>query len=220
MAVLKSQKRELFAQGLAKGLSARKAAESAGFSERSAPYQASRLQRNATVANRVAELQREIAIGLKNGPQVVESDYDRRFVRAAICDRAWRVTQLQAMFDELREPKARLNRDKTIRTQSYEAAAAILKQAAQELGQWEEKQSHRTEEPEYYSQYANMTVEQLYAEQARLLGESAKEKAKTEKKAKPKANTKTFKKTASQNLLKSGPPLVAGPLFRAPSYPT
>ena len=84
------------------------------------------------------------------------------------------------MFDELREPKARLNRNKTIRTQSYEAAAAILKQAAQELGQWEEKQSHRAEEPEYYSQYANMTVEQLYTEQARLLGESAKEKAKTE----------------------------------------
>ena len=179
MAVLKSQKRELFAQGLAKGLSARKAAESAGFSERSAPYQASRLQRNATVANRVAELQREIAIALKNGPQVIESDYDRRFVRAAICDRAWRVTQLQAMFDELRAPKARLNRDKTTRTQSYEVAAAILRQAAQELGQWEEKQSHHVERPEY-SKYDNMTVEELYSEQARLLGEKAKEKAKTE----------------------------------------
>ena len=182
MAVLRSQKRELFAQGIAKGLSARKAAESAGFSERSAPYQASRLQRNATIANRVAELQREIAIALKNGPQVIESDYDRRFVRAAICDRAWRVTQLQTMFDELREPKARLNRDKTTRTQSYEVAAAILKQAAQELGQWEEKQSQRVERPEY-SEYANMTVEELYAEQARLIGEKAKEKARAEAEA-------------------------------------
>ena len=182
MAVLRSQKRELFAQGLAKGLSARKAAESAGFSERSAPYQASRLQRNATIANRVAELQREIAIALKNGPQVIESDYDRRFVRAAICDRAWRVTQLQTMFDELREPKARLNRDKTTRTQSYEVAAAILRQAAQELGQWEEKQSQRVERPEY-SEYANMTVEELYAEQARLIGEKAKEKARAEAEA-------------------------------------
>jgi hypothetical protein len=58
--------------------------------------------------------------------------------------------------------------DKTTRTHSYEVAAAILKQAAQEPGQWEEKQSQRVEWLEY-AEYAPMTVEKLYTEQARLL---------------------------------------------------
>ena len=110
-----------------------------------------------------------IAIALQNGPEVVESDYDRRFVRAAICDRAWRVTQLQAMFDELRQPKARLNRDKTIRTQSYEAAAAMLKQAAQELGQWEE--AYRGVPDDRGPDLSALTTEQLLEEQ-RILAEA------------------------------------------------
>jgi hypothetical protein len=80
------------------------------------------------------------------------------------------------MFDELREPKARLNRDKTIRTQSYEAAAAILKQAAQELGQWEEKQSHRLDKPEH-ADLKNYTVEELYEERRLLLEVQAKMEA-------------------------------------------
>jgi hypothetical protein len=61
----------------------------------------------------------------------------------------------------------------------YREIRECLKQAAIELGQWEEKQSHHVERPEY-SKYDNMTVEELYFEQARLLGEMAKEKAKTE----------------------------------------
>lgn len=70
--------------------------------------------------------------------------------------------QLQTVFDELRGPKARLNRDKTIRTQSYEAPAAILKQATG-IGQREEKQVQRTERPEE-AEHAAMTEDQLRAE--------------------------------------------------------
>lgn len=61
MPILKNQKHELFALGLAKGMSQKDAYIEAGYVEKNAEPGSSKLVRNGKVAARVAELKKEIA---------------------------------------------------------------------------------------------------------------------------------------------------------------
>jgi len=164
MAVLKSQKRELFAQGLAKG----QAARNAGFSEKFAQVEAYRLCKNPAVLSRVAELRLRIANASAKASEAVllaaedESAVAAPFVRNLIRDRAYRLTVYQEMLDELRDPKQLVNDKGQIRAAIYEKTLAVLKQAAIESGDWEDR--HRIA-VDRGPDLSHLTTEQLLEEQ-------------------------------------------------------
>jgi hypothetical protein len=145
MAVLKSQKRELFAQGLAKGLAKAQAARNAGFSEKFAQVEAYRLCKNPAVLSRIAELRLRIANASAKASEAVlraaedESAVAAPFVKNLIRDRAYRLTVYQEMLDELRAPDQRVNEKGEVRAVVYGKVLEVLKQAAIEAGEWQEE---------------------------------------------------------------------------------
>lgn len=114
MPALKSEKRELFAQGLSRGLTKAQAALNAGFSEKSCTVEGSRLAKHPDVVSRVGELFAKVAeakakvatdafesalvevSGGKLGRAVVTA------VATAIRDRQYRITILQDVVDRIR----------------------------------------------------------------------------------------------------------------------
>src|SRR6266481_976916 len=88
MPVLSNSKQEKFALAIAKGVNARKAYTSAGYSECGAKQSAARLLRNADVCSRVAELQSELSAGT---------------IRLEISSRNARVQALQDRWERMRQ---------------------------------------------------------------------------------------------------------------------
>ncbi|MFP5227557.1 MAG: hypothetical protein ACLGXA_07985 [Acidobacteriota bacterium] len=181
MAALKNQRHELFCQARAKGLTQSQAAVAAGLSPKSAESQGSRLNKDERILLRICELQLEnpvksvkdgVEVEVKVNPasvQVLENAAP--FVRAKIADRAYRLTVLQEMLNELRAPEARVTRMGNVASAAYREARECLKQAAIEIGDWEE--AHRIVAPAG-EDLRHMTPEQLFAEQRVLLEARAK----------------------------------------------
>jgi hypothetical protein len=89
MSLLKNSKHELFAQGVAKGLSLTKAYIAAGYAENNARANAGRLMTNDDISKRIEELKTAIA------DQVVRVDVGKRSGRVRILqDRVDRVLEL------------------------------------------------------------------------------------------------------------------------------
>jgi hypothetical protein len=150
MNVLSNIRHEHFAQGLARGLSATKAYIAAGYAKKGARQNASRLMAADAIRPRVKELQTAIAANT----MVLE-----------ISNRNARVQVLQDLFDRLRNLIAARAKDETmadvpggttgllLRNQGKNAdvpvhradvavvatLCALMRQAAQELGQWDTK---------------------------------------------------------------------------------
>lgn len=87
--MLSNPRHELFAQGLAGGLSASEAYKSAGFAGHASS--ASRLLTNAKIKDRVAELQERAAKGVS---------IDRQWVLERLIENANRAMQAEARLDE------------------------------------------------------------------------------------------------------------------------
>jgi hypothetical protein len=142
MPVLPKSRHEQFAQFVAKGLSATQAYISAGYAERGAAQNASRLIKNYKVSRRIDELKEKISDGV---------------VRLEIRERSVRLQILQSSVDGMRQVMAARALEyadqpggssgllvKDYRGLKFDAALmsqlnATLKQAAIEEGQWSEK---------------------------------------------------------------------------------
>jgi len=145
MSVLRNKRRELFCQGIVKGLNQTQAATNAGFSAKSAESSASRLAKDARVKARIVELQVLIVKASETGLTNVEMAAQAEpvpFIRARVADRQYRVTVLGQMVEELRAEKARVTDGGRVSVAVYRETRECLKQVAIELGQWTEKQDH------------------------------------------------------------------------------
>jgi hypothetical protein len=91
-----------------------------------------------------------------------ESAVAAPFVKNLIRERGYRLTIYQEMLDELRDPKQLVNDKGQIRAVIYEKILAVLKQAAVETGDWEDK--HRITE-DRGPDLSHLTNEQLFEEQ-------------------------------------------------------
>jgi hypothetical protein len=196
--VLKSKKKELYAQGICMGCKPRQAAEKAGISQGSIESQVSRFQRDPIILARIAELKQLIATATATTLQEVNEPV-RVFVQAAIRERQYRVTVLQDLVDRLRliiTERADAYKDsgpggasgllvmqkKTLGTGPREVLIDelvadgvvigqlkdILKQGAQEVGDWSDKHvldTHSDAHPDL----RGMTAEELMIERDALL---------------------------------------------------
>ncbi len=165
MPVLKNQRRELFAQGIVKGLTKAQAAINAGFSAKSAESAGCRLAKDVKVKARIVELQARIVkvgeAGLTNTELAAQSE-PIPFVRASVADRQYRITLLAEMIEELRAVSARATEGGRIAVGVYREARECLKQVAIETGHWEDK--HRIAD-DCGPDLSHLTNEQLLEEQ-------------------------------------------------------
>jgi hypothetical protein len=107
--VLKSEKQELFAQELSKGLSIVQAARNAGFTEKSAQTTGSHLAKDSAVIARVAELKSKVAeyqskaakVALEQALEQMPTR-EAAFVLQAVRERQYRLSVIQDLVDRLR----------------------------------------------------------------------------------------------------------------------
>lgn len=156
MAALKNQRWELFSQARAKGSTQAQAAVSAGFSEKTAESQGQRLNKDTAIQKRIVELKRKI---------VEPTQQPVVFIRQAIADRHFRLTVLQEFVDILRVSV--IDDEGRPKTHIMRETRECLKQAAIEVGDWDEKHSHRVQTVET-EDLSHLTPDQLFAEKAIL----------------------------------------------------
>lgn len=109
MPALKTEKRELFAQELSKGLSIVQAARNAGFTGKSAQTTGSHLAKSKDVIARVAELKSKVTeyqskaakIALEQALETMPTR-EAAFVLQAVRERQYRLTVIQDIVDRLR----------------------------------------------------------------------------------------------------------------------
>src|SRR3954454_8634098 len=106
MSSLSTERKELFAQARAKGLSLTASAKEAGYANASAAVRGSELGRDVAVMERVTELR---------------SKMDREVVRHAVADRDWVLTNLIEIAEE-----ARLARDRPSATKALDLVGREL----------------------------------------------------------------------------------------------
>ena len=193
MPVLSNSKQEKFALAIAKGVNARKAYTSAGYSECGAKQSAARLLRNANVCSRVAELRAELSAGT---------------IALEISSRNARVRALQDRWDRMRQvidqraaspdfakvpggTTGLLCRDLRCKdTPVYKVDTGLLaelraheQQAAQELSQWQTRVAVETRKTIDVSPTAKVlasmfSLEQLEELERKLIEEDEKASAK------------------------------------------
>jgi hypothetical protein len=156
MPLLKNQRHELFAQQIAKGLSATQAYVKAGYSEQGAAQSADRLLRNADLKARIAEIQAELYAATKRA--LITERESRIRAYQDRWERMTRVITERAADPKMKGvpggttgllchtfkmvgsgPAAMLVDEYEVDTGLLREARAHEEQAAKELGQWTEK---------------------------------------------------------------------------------